>query len=89
MLRAGPAVAVKVVVGWSRNDGSTGPRTFNLDGTETTGETGRGKFVRKATLSSDGKTLELVQKATFQTQDGNEMSSPRLTSSRFQPMEKC
>src|SRR5215211_404899 len=37
-----------------------GPRTFNLDGTETTGEAGRGKFARKATLSSDGKTLELV-----------------------------
>jgi len=52
-----------------------GPRTFNLDGTETTGDTGRGKFVRKATLSSDGKTLELVSKNTFQTQDGNEVTS--------------
>src|SRR5690349_11804686 len=40
--------------------GPQGPRTYNLDGTETTGETGRGKFARKATLSSDGKTLELV-----------------------------
>jgi hypothetical protein len=49
-----------------------GPRTYNLDGTETTGETGRGKFARKATLSSDGKTLELVTKSTFQTQDGSE-----------------
>src|ERR1051325_10834276 len=39
-----------------------GPRTFNLDGSETTGEMGRGKFARKATLSSDGKTLELVSK---------------------------
>src|SRR6185369_4361552 len=29
-----------------------GPRTFNLDGSETTGDTGRGKFARKATLSS-------------------------------------
>jgi hypothetical protein len=47
-----------------------GPRTFSLDGTETTGETGRGKFARKATLSSDGKTLELVSKVTFQGQDG-------------------
>src|SRR5215211_5635851 len=35
--------------------GPQGPRTFSLDGTETTGDTGRGKFVRKATLSSDGK----------------------------------
>ena len=47
-----------------------GPRTFNLDGSETTGEMGRGKFARKATLSSDGKTLELVSKLTFQGPDG-------------------
>ena len=52
-----------------------GPRTFNLDGSETTGEMGRGKFARKATLSSDGKTLELVSKVTFQTQDGNEVTT--------------
>src|SRR5262245_52563354 len=49
--------------------GPMGPRTYNLDGSETTGETGRGKFARKATLSSDGKTLDLVTKSTFQTQD--------------------
>ena len=55
--------------------GMGGPRTFNLDGSETTGEMGRGKFARKATLSSDGKTLELVSKVTFQTQDGNEVTS--------------
>ena len=52
-----------------------GPRTFNLDGTETTGEMGRGKFVRKATLSSDGKTLELASKVTFQSPDGNEVTT--------------
>ena len=52
--------------------GPMGPRTYNLDGSETTGETGRGKFARKATLSSDGKTLDLVTKSTFQTQDGSE-----------------
>jgi hypothetical protein len=52
-----------------------GPRTFSLDGTETTGEAGRGKFARKATLSSDGKTLELVSKVTFQGQDGNEVTT--------------
>ena len=46
------------------------PRAYNLDGSETTGETGRGKFVRKATLSADGKTLELMSKMTFQGQDG-------------------
>ena len=50
--------------------GMMGPRTYNLDGSETSGEMGRGKFVRKATLSSDGKTLELVQKTTFQGPDG-------------------
>jgi hypothetical protein len=55
--------------------GMMGPRTFNLDGSETTGDTGRGKFVRKATLSSDGKTLELVSKVTFQTPDGNEVTT--------------
>jgi hypothetical protein len=55
--------------------GGGGPRTFNLDGSETTGDTGRGKFVRKATLSSDGKTLELTSKTTFQGQDGNEITT--------------
>ena len=50
--------------------GGGGPRTYNLDGSETTGETGRGKFARKATLSSDGKTLELVSKLTFQGPEG-------------------
>ena len=50
--------------------GMGGPRTFNLDGTETTGDTGRGKFVRKATWSSDNKTLELSSKSTFQGQNG-------------------
>src|SRR4030095_13405764 len=55
--------------------GPQGPRTFNLDGTETTGEAGRGKFARKATLSSDGKTLELVSKLTFQNMEGNEITT--------------
>ena len=62
--------------------GMGGPRTFNLDGSETTGEMGRGKFARKATLSSDGKTLELVSKVTFQNQEGNEVvttSTDKLT----------
>ena len=54
--------------------GMGGPRTFNLDGSETTGDTGRGKFVRKATLSSDGKTLELSSKVTGQAPDGSEFS---------------
>jgi len=55
--------------------GMMGPRTFNLDGSETTGEMGRGKFARKATLSSDGKTLELVSKVTFQGPDGEIVST--------------
>lgn len=50
--------------------GMGGPRTFNLDGSETSGETPRGKFVRKATWSSDGKTLDLVTKSTFQGPEG-------------------
>lgn len=50
--------------------GMGGPRTFNLDGSETSGEMGRGKFVRKATWSSDGKTLELATKSTFQGPEG-------------------
>jgi hypothetical protein len=61
--------------GGGRGMGMMGPRTYNLDGSETTGDTGRGKFARKATLSSDGKTLELVQKSTFQTQDGTEVTA--------------
>jgi len=54
--------------------GPMGPRSYNLDGSETTGEAGRGKFARKATLSSDGKTLELVNKNMFTGQDGNEIT---------------
>ena len=50
--------------------GMMGPRIYNLDGSETSGDMGRAKFVRKATLSSDGKTLELVQKTTFQGPEG-------------------
>src|SRR5215212_2860456 len=47
-----------------------GPRTFNQKGREKTGEKGRGKFVRKARLSADGKTLGLVSKVTFQGPEG-------------------
>jgi hypothetical protein len=50
--------------------GMMGPRSYKLDGSETTGEMGRGQFARKAKLSSDGKTLELVNKMTFQGPDG-------------------
>ena len=50
--------------------GFGGPRTFTLDGSETSADMGRGKVVRKATVSSDGKTLELTSKATFQGPEG-------------------
>ena len=56
--------------GPGRGMGMGGPRTFSLDGTETAGETGRAKFTRKATMSSDMKTLELLQNTTFQGPDG-------------------
>lgn len=58
-----------------------GPRTYNLDGSETSGEMGRAKYTRKATMSSDGKTLELLQKTTFQGPDGEVTSttSDKLT----------
>ena len=71
---AGPGTAAPQGAGPGQGGGPGrgmgGPRSFSLDGTETTGEMGRGKFVRKATLSADGKTLELVSKMTFQGQDG-------------------
>jgi hypothetical protein len=60
--------------GGGRGMGMGGPRSYNLDGNETTGEMGPGKFARKATWSADSKTLELVQKTTFQ-RDGNEIVS--------------
>jgi hypothetical protein len=61
--------------------GLGGPRTFNLDGTETTVDTGRGKSVRKAVWSSDNKTLELTSKSTFQGPNGEVTfnSSDKLT----------
>jgi hypothetical protein len=56
--------------------GFGGPRTFNLDGSETSADMGgRGKVARKASLSSDGKTLELTSKATFQGPEGEVTSS--------------
>ena len=54
--------------------GMGGPRTFSLDGNETTGENGPAKFARKATWTDASKTLELVSKTTF-NRDGNEIVS--------------
>ena len=61
--------------------GMGGPRTYNLDGSETTADTGRGKVVRKAAWSSDNSTLELTSKATFQGPNGEvtTTSSDKLT----------
>ena len=50
-------------------DRPLGPRTYNLDGSESTVDLERTKFVRNAILSSDGKTLELVQKTISQRAD--------------------
>lgn len=61
--------------GGGRSGGFGGPRTYKLDGSETTNDMGRGKVARKATWSGDGKTLELVSKSTFQGQDGNEITN--------------
>lgn len=61
--------------------GMGGPRTFSLDGNETTTDTGRGNVMRKATWSSDNTTLELVSKAVFQGPNGEvtTTSSDKLT----------
>jgi hypothetical protein len=56
--------------GGGRGMGMGGPRTYNLDGTETTADTGRGKVARKAAWSSDNTALELTSKATFQGPNG-------------------
>ena len=74
-MAAGPGGGAGGQGGGRGGMGMGGPRTFNLDGTETTADLGRGKVARKATWSGDGKTLELVSKTTFQGQDGNEVTS--------------
>lgn len=55
--------------------GMGGPRSYNLDGSETTGDMGRAKFARKASVSGDGKTIELITKTTFQGPDGEVTST--------------
>ena len=60
--------------GGGRGMGMGGPRTYSLDGSETTGENGPAKFARKAIWAEASKTLELTQKTTFQ-RDGNEIVS--------------
>src|SRR2546430_397495 len=50
--------------------GMGGPRSYNLDGSESTFEMGQSKGTRKATWSNDGKTLELTTRSSFTTPDG-------------------
>src|SRR5689334_7531419 len=52
-----------------------GPRTYNLDGSETSADMGRGKVTRKATVSSDGKTVDLSSKSTFEGPNGEVTST--------------
>ena len=50
--------------------GPAGPRSYNLDGSDTAFEAGPAKGARKASWSSDGKTLELTSKSTFSGPNG-------------------
>jgi len=50
--------------------GPAGPRSYNLDGSDLAFEMGPAKGTRKASWSSDGKTLELTSKSTFSGQNG-------------------
>lgn len=58
--------------GGGRGPGMGGPQSFNVDGTETTTENGPAKSTRKATWSSDGKTVELSTNTAFTAPDGSE-----------------
>ena len=61
--------------GGGRGPGMGGPQSYNLDGSESASENGAAKSTRKATWSSDGKTLELSANTTFTGQDGTERKS--------------
>lgn len=50
--------------------GPMGPRSYNLDGSDTAFEMGPAKGARKASWSSDGKTLELTSKISGQGPQG-------------------
>jgi hypothetical protein len=58
--------------GGGRGFGPVGPRNFNLDGSDAAFEAGPAKGTRKAAWSSDGKTLELTTKTTFNGQNGEQ-----------------
>ena len=50
--------------------GMMGPMTYNLDGTESSTDSERGKSTSKASWSKDGSTLELNVKRTFNSPNG-------------------
>jgi hypothetical protein len=50
--------------------GMMGPASYNLDGSETTTESERGKTTFKATWSNEGSTLELSTRRNFNTPNG-------------------
>lgn len=50
-------------------DQPIGARTYKFDGAEIVKNIGRSKFVRKAIVSDDGKTLELIERVTSQGTD--------------------
>jgi hypothetical protein len=52
--------------------GAMGPRSYNLDGSDVPFEMGPAKGARKASWSSDGKTLELTSKTTFTGENGTQ-----------------
>jgi hypothetical protein len=55
--------------------GMMGPAAYNLDGSEVTSESDRGKSVTKAAWSKDGTVLELSAKRTFTTPNGEVTST--------------
>lgn len=57
-----------------------GARIYNLDGSENTVQIARTKFTRKAILSNDGQTLELIEKETF---PGAESEVTRTTTDKL------
>jgi hypothetical protein len=80
-------VAVRVaVVAWAA--AWAGPRTFNLDGSETTGEMGRGSSCARRRCPATARRWSSVEKRRSRDRKAK---SPRLrlTSSRFQPMENA
>lgn len=57
-------------LGTGGGDVPAGPDIYKLDGSETVTQIGRSKYTRKAILSTDGKTLELIKKTTSPGSDG-------------------